>query len=159
MDIVTLTALAGNSLVQAMVTDGWEGARHKIARLFGQGRPDPKIERRLDTTRAELLKATPSELELVQSNHAAQWQTRFSDLLADHPETVDELRAVLDEIRGGLSVAAADQSVAAGRDIRLSADHGSVAAAVIHGDVTLPGPPSPGPAGWAARPVSPPTMM
>ena len=95
MDIVTLTALAGNSLVQAMVTDGWEGVRRRIAHLFGRGQPDPKIEQRLDATRARLIEAIPSELEQVQSAQAAQWQTRFSDLLADHPEAVDELRALM----------------------------------------------------------------
>jgi hypothetical protein len=147
VDIVTLTALAGNSLVQAMVTDGWEGVRHRIARLFGRGQPDPKIEQRLDATRAHLVDATPSEVEQVRSAQAAQWQTRFSDLLDDHPDAVEELRALVDEIRTALPVAAADHSVAAGRDVKVSADQGSVAAAVIQGNVTLPGPSVPDQAG------------
>ena len=42
--------MAAAALVQAMVTDGWEGVRHKVARLFGRGQPDVAIERRLDET-------------------------------------------------------------------------------------------------------------
>lgn len=147
MDVVALAALAGNALVQAMVTDGWEGVRHKIARIFGRGRPDPKVEQRLDASRSRLVEALPTELEQVRSVLAEQWQTRFSDLLDDHPDAEDELRALVDEIRASLPVAAADHSVAAGRDMIVSADHGSVAAGVIQGNVTLPDPTHPGPAG------------
>jgi hypothetical protein len=44
------------------------------------------------------------------------------------------------------SVSAAGHSVAAGRDVRITASGGSVAAAVIHGNVSPPDPTSPGPA-------------
>ena len=147
MALAALAAMAGTALVQAMVTDGWEGVRHRIARLFCRGQPGPKIEQRLDAARAQLVGTTPSGLEKARSAQAVQWQTRFSDLLADHPEAADELSALVDEIQAAQPVAAADHSVAAGRDVTMSADHGSVAAAVIHGNVTLPGPPAPGPAG------------
>ena len=43
--VVALAAMAAAALVQAMVTDGWEGVRHKVARLFGRGQPDVAIER------------------------------------------------------------------------------------------------------------------
>jgi hypothetical protein len=119
--------------------------RHKIARLFGRGTPDPKIEQRLDASRAQIVGAAPAELEQAHSAQAAQWQARFSDLLDDHPDAVDELRGLVEEIRASLPVAAADHSVAAGRDVTVSADHGSVAAGVIQGNVTLQGPPVPGP--------------
>jgi hypothetical protein len=77
--------MAAAALVQAMVTDGWEGVRHKVARLFGRGQPDVVIERRLDTTRDQLAAATAGDLETVQAALAGQWETRFADLLADHP--------------------------------------------------------------------------
>lgn len=146
MDIAALVALAGNTLVAAAVTDAWEDVRHKIARLFGRGQPDPQIERRLDTTREQLAAADPAELERVQAVQAAQWTTRFGDLLADHPEAEAGLRALVVEIQAVVPVAAADHSVAAGRDMTVHADHGGVAAGVIHGDIT-PGPTQPGPAG------------
>ena len=44
---MALAAVAAAALVQIMVTDGWEGVRHKVARLFGRGEPDAAIERRL----------------------------------------------------------------------------------------------------------------
>src|SRR5215472_1511202 len=46
MVLAALVAMAGAALVQAIVTDGWEGVRHRVARLFGRGKPDPAIERR-----------------------------------------------------------------------------------------------------------------
>jgi hypothetical protein len=138
-----LTALAGNALVQAMVTDGWDGVRHKIARLFGRGRPDPTIERRLDTTRAQLAAAVSSELGQLQAAVAAHWQVRFADLLADYPDAADELDAVVQEMTATIGPVG-DHSAAAGRDIAARADHGSVAVNVAHGPITV-GPTPPGP--------------
>jgi hypothetical protein len=59
------------------------------------------------------------------------------------------LRAVVEEIAAQLPagvVSAADHSVAAGRDVNITASGGGVAAAVIHGNVAPPGPTPPGPA-------------
>jgi hypothetical protein len=144
MDPVTLAALAqaaSNALVTAMVTDAWEDVRHKIARLFGRGQPDRQIERRLDTTRDQLIAAAPGELEQVQAALAGQWQTRFTDLLADHPDAEAELDALVKEIH--TNVVATGHSAAAGRDVIAEADRGGFAANVVHGDVTM-GPTSPG---------------
>ena len=91
--------MAAAALVQAMVTDGWEGVRHKVARVFGRGQPDVAIERRLDVTRDQLTAATPDDLETVQAALATQWETRFADLLADHPDAEAELAALVKEIR------------------------------------------------------------
>lgn len=146
MVLAALAALAGSALVQAMVTDGWEGARQKVARLFGRGEPDPVIERRLDAARGQLAGAGAGELERVQAELAAQWQTRFADLLADHPDAEAELAGLVEELKPAIA-SAGDYSVAAGRDVRVRADHGGVAGGVIHGDVMLPGPTGPGPAG------------
>ncbi len=131
--VVALAATAAAALVQAMVTDGWEGVRHKVARLFGRGQPDVAIERRLEVTRGQLTAATPGDLETVQAALAAQWETRFADLLADHPNAEAELAALVKEIRP--TVAAADHAVAASGNITATAQGGGVAANVIHGDV------------------------
>jgi hypothetical protein len=147
MVMSALAAMAAAALVQAMVADGWEGVRHKIARLFGRGQPDPQIERRLDASRNQLTTASPGEQEGLQAALASQWQTRFADLLADHPDSEAELAALVDEIRASLPVMAAGHAVAAGRDLNIKAQGGGVAVGVIHGDVTLPDPPVPGLAG------------
>ncbi len=131
--VVPLAAMAAAALVQAMVTDGWEGAQHKVARLFGRGQPDVAIERRLDVTRDQLTAATPGDLETVQAALAAQWETRFADLLADHPDAEAELAALVNDIRP--TVTATDHAVAAGGNVTATAQDGGVAANVIHGDV------------------------
>ncbi len=131
--VEALAATAAVALVQAMVTDSWEGVRHKVARLFGRGQPDVAIERRLDATRDQLTAATPGDLETVQSTLAAQWQTRFEDLLADHPDAETDLAALLKEI--GPAVSAADHAVAAGGNVTATVHGGGVAANVIHGAV------------------------
>ena len=43
-------------------------------------------------------------------------------------------------------VTASDHAVAAGRDVKITADRGGLAAGVVHGDVAPPGPTPPGPA-------------
>jgi hypothetical protein len=140
--VVALAAVAAAALVQAMVTDGWEGVRHKVAGLFGRGQPDAAIERRLNTTRDQLTTAAPGELEQVRAALAAQWETRFADLLADHPDAEPQLAALVKEIRP--TVTAADHSIAAGGNVTVTAKSGGVAANVVHGDVYT-GPTRPGP--------------
>jgi hypothetical protein len=139
--VVALAAMAAAALVQAMVTDGWEGVRHKVARLFGRGQPDAAIERRLDTTRDQLTAASPGDVDTVRAAQAAQWETRFADLLADHPDAGAELAALVKEIKP--TVSASDHGVAAGGNVTATAQGGGVAANVIHGDVHT-GPTSPG---------------
>ena len=149
MDVSSLLALAGNTLVAAAVTDVWDTARHRFARLFGRGQPDSVTERRLEATRSQLTAAAPAELEQVQADLASKWALRLSDLLEENPDAEAELRALVDEIRVMLpagAVSAAGHSVAAGGDVNVRAEHGSVAAAVIHGNVAPPDPTGPGPA-------------
>jgi hypothetical protein len=149
MDIGGLVALAGNTLVTAAVTDAWETARHGFARLFGRGKPDSATERRLEATRSQVSAAHLADLEQVQADLARQWALRLTDLLEEDPGAEAELRALVDEIRAMLpagTVSAVGHSVAAGRDVNVRADHGSVAATVIHGNVAPPNPSQKGPA-------------
>lgn len=142
MDMASLAALAGNAMVTAAVTDAWEDLRQKVARLFGRGTPDPAIERRLEETRQRLDAASAPDVERVKAEVAGQWRTRFADLLADYPDAVCELDALVREVSVSLS-AVADHSAAAGRDMIARADRGGVAANVVHGDVSA-GPTKPG---------------
>jgi hypothetical protein len=98
VEIDALAALAANAIVAAAATDAWEGLRARLARLFGRGEPDPGVARRLDATRERLGAAAPAGLQGAQAAQARQWETRFADLLADHPEAAGELRALLAEI-------------------------------------------------------------
>jgi hypothetical protein len=143
MDIAALVPLAGNALVAAAVTDGWEDVRRKFARWFGRGQPDPQLERRLDATRRQLTAVSPCDLVQAQAAEATAWQTRFADMLTDHPEAAGDLDALVREIAASIPVAA-DHSGAAGRDMIAWADHGSAAANVVHGNIAV-GPTKPGP--------------
>ena len=66
------------------------------------------------------------------------------------PSVEAELRALVEEVAAQLpagAVSAADHSLAAGRDVNITASGGGMAAGVMHGNVTPPGNPTlPGPA-------------
>jgi len=149
--LMALASLAGQTVVTAAVTDAWEAARRGFARLLGRG--DPKqtevAERRLEETRGQLTGSQGTDLEQARAALAAQWATRLADLLDEDPAVEADLRTLVQQIQAALPaamVSAADEAVAAGRDVNISASGGGVAAGVIHGNVTPPGPPGPGPA-------------
>jgi hypothetical protein len=99
MDIDALVTLAANTIVATAATDAFEGIRVKLAQVFGRGKPDSAIQRRLDATRQQLTAVAPAERERAQVTLARRWETRFADLLADYPEAAEELRALLTEFR------------------------------------------------------------
>jgi hypothetical protein len=99
MDIDALAALAANTIVATAVTDAFEAVRAKVAQIFGRDKPDPGVQRRLDTTRQQLAAAAPGALESAQATQARQWEARFADLLVDHPEAAAELQALLAEFK------------------------------------------------------------
>jgi hypothetical protein len=102
MDIDALAALAGNTIVAAAVTDAFDGVRAAVARIFGRGAPDSRVQRRLDETRQQLAAAAPGDLESARTAQLRQWQTRLADLLADHPEAANDLRALIAEFRAAV---------------------------------------------------------
>lgn len=124
MDLDALTVLAGNTLVTAAVTDGFETVRHKVARLFGRGKPEASIERRLDATRRQLTAAAPEELENVRAAQAGKWQTRFADLLDDRPEVAVELSVIVAELQSSV------------RDVG-GAVRNTITGSVVHGPVLM----------------------
>ena len=99
MDLDALAALAGNTIVAAAVTDAFDGLRAQVARIFGRGAPDSRIQRRLDETREQMAAAAPGDLDSARMAQLRQWQTRLVDLIADHPEAADELRTLIAEFR------------------------------------------------------------
>jgi hypothetical protein len=148
--LMTLAALAGNTVVAAATTDAWEAARRKLARLLGRGDPKQEqlAERRLDETRQQLTGAKGAELERVRAALAERWAARLADLLEEDPGVGADLRTLVQEIQAQLPagvVAAADHAVAAGRDMNITASGGGTAAGVIHGNVAPPDPTQPGP--------------
>lgn len=137
MDIGALTALAGNALVNAAVTDAFEGMRAKLARLFGRGRADPGTEHRIDETRQQLMVAPQGQAAGALEAEARQWQARFADLLADHPEAEAEVRALVAELQAVLANAGGNVTNTISGTVR----HGPVLMGRDFGDITFGEPP------------------
>ncbi|MFD7655243.1 hypothetical protein ACFV4N_14830 [Actinosynnema sp. NPDC059797] len=148
--LVALAAAGGTALVEAAATDVWTKAKERFARFLGRGDEQRAlvVEGRLERTRAELLPLTGGELDRARELRAAEWATRLRDVLEEHPESAEELRGVVEQLRAeGVSVTATtgDHSVIIGGDSTTSATSGGVAAQVIHGNVSTSGnPPRPG---------------
>lgn len=137
MDLAAVEALAttaSSAVVTAAATDAFEAVRHKVARLFGRGEPDQAIEQRLQATQQDISSAGESNSDRVRASLARDWAVRFKDFLADNPDAVEELAALVTELR--LGVTAIGGALAAGRDTSVIADHGT-AAGVVHGDVSV----------------------
>lgn len=152
----TMTALAaagGTAVVQAAGTDVWTGLRQRVARWFGRGntqRERADLER-LDQTAAALDAADAEQVERVRIRQEASWEAWFTALLeslddGEREQAAAELRVLLDEhapAPGGVS--AGTGGLAAGSDINITADRGSIAAGVLHGGATTGYPQTPDP--------------
>lgn len=150
--LIALAQFAGQTVAAAAVTDAWEAGRGRFARLLGRGdaRRTQAAEQWLAQTHDQLTTAPDAELEQLRVAQAERWAGRFADLLDEDPGLEAELRALVDEVAAGLPagvVSAADHSVAAGRDVNITASGGGTAAGVIHGNVGPPNPSGPGRAG------------
>ena len=149
--LLALAQFAGQTVAAAAVTDVWESVRGRFASLIGRG-DKPKTEaaeRWLGQTREQLTAAGPGELEQARQAAAERWAGRFADLLDEDPAIEADLRSLVDEVAAELpagAVSATGHSVAAGRDVRITASGGGTAAGVIHGNVASLGPTVPGPA-------------
>lgn len=150
--LIALAQWAGQTVAAAAVTDVWESVRGRFARLLGRGdaRKTEVAEQWLAQTHNELAPVSPGpRLERTGEAAAERWADRFADLLDEDPGLEADLRALVEEVAAQLpaaAVSAADHSVAAGRDVRIAASSGGIAAGVIQGNVASPDPTGPGPA-------------
>ena len=149
-DLMALASLAGQAVVASAVTDAWGVAKDAFVQLFGRGDLGRAklAERRLAETQEQLTGAVGADLERVRDVQAGRWSARLADLLEEDPGIASEIRALLQQIQAGMPagmLSVADHSVAAGRDLRISAISGGVAVGVIHGNMAPPNPTSPGP--------------
>ena len=146
---MALAQFAGQTVAAAAVTDVWESARHKVARLLGRGDQGKTevAQQWLDETHQKLTAAQGADLEPARAAAVRRWEDRFADLLDEDPGVEAELRVLVEEIRAQLpagTVSAVDHAVAAGGNVTVTAQDQGVAAGVIHGDVHT-GPTRPGP--------------
>jgi hypothetical protein len=152
--LIPLAQWAGQTVAAAAVTDLWETARQKFARLIGRGdsKKTEAAERWLTHTREQLIAVEGASLESAQAAQAQRWEGRFADLLDEDPDAEADLRALIEEVQKALpaaAVAASDHSVAAGQDMNVGggvniADRGGVVARDVQGGISTGNPPIPG---------------
>lgn len=148
--LMALAQFAGQTVAAAAITDVWESVRGRFARLLGRGdaRKAEVAEGWLAQTHEQLAAAGPGAVVQVRRVVAERWAGRFADLLDEDPGLEVALRALAEEVAAQLPaapVSAAGHSMAAGRDVHITAYSGGTAAGVVHGDVVSPGPTRPGP--------------
>ncbi|KUN44008.1 hypothetical protein AQJ27_28310 [Streptomyces olivochromogenes] len=128
-----------------------------MARLLGRdGQREEVVLQRLDQTAADLARASGEDargaLERVRGAQSRSWETRFTDLLQDLPESerdeaVRALRSLVEHVRqhaSGSGASAGTGGFAATGDVIMKATNGSVVAGVVNGGVRVD-PPKPGP--------------
>lgn len=98
----TLGALAGaggTALVGAVATDGWQLAKRGFGQLFARSDQSraAAVDERLERTRA-VVEAAGARSERVRLEQQAAWTARLEDLLSDHPEAAEELRALVEQV-------------------------------------------------------------
>jgi hypothetical protein len=147
--LMTLAQFAGQTVTAAAITDAWESARARLAKLLGRGdaQRTQAADGWLRQTHEQLAAAAPGPaLERASQAATERWAGRFAEVLDEDPALATELRALVNEVAAQLqappvsAVLAAEHSVAAGRDVRITASGSSVAAVVVHGNVTMPVP-------------------
>lgn len=112
--LLALAATGGNAVITAMATDGWESFKGRIAKVFGRGKPEltQAAAARLDQSRAALEGLSGADLDRVTAEQQIVWRTRLEDLLEQHPEAADELRALVTEVKTASTGAVTQQAVA-----------------------------------------------
>lgn len=149
--LIALAQFGGQTVAAAAITDVWEAVRGRFARLLGRGDAGrtQAAEQWLAQTRQQLAPAPGPGTEQVRKAVVERWAGRFADLLDEDPGAEAELRALVTEVAARLPAGAvpmAAQSLAADRNIHITASGGGLAAGVLHGNVAWPDPTVPGPA-------------
>ncbi|MEV0845321.1 hypothetical protein AB0J21_05420 [Streptomyces sp. NPDC049954] len=111
MDVGALAASGATTLVGLMVSESWNQVRGRVARFFGRAGDEDAAGAELELSRAELAEAREQGDEEAAADVQAALRARFRRALREHPETAEELRALLDELApqsGGARTGAGD---------------------------------------------------
>ncbi|MEO3830330.1 tetratricopeptide repeat protein [Actinomadura sp. B10D3] len=92
--LAALAATAGTGVVTAMVTDGWVGAKHRIAHLLGRGNEEEEARAllQLEQAREQLLAGTGDQAEEIRQEQDAILRQRFAHLLSETPHLEGQVR-------------------------------------------------------------------
>jgi hypothetical protein len=102
--LLALTALAGQTVVDAATTDVWQKAERRFAQLLGRGDAEQTylVEQWLEETREQLAGRAGADTELIRAALAGRWAGRWEDLLEENPAAEAELRALVQETQAAL---------------------------------------------------------
>ncbi|MET8168802.1 hypothetical protein ABZT34_31895 [Streptomyces sp. NPDC005329] len=150
--MTALAAAGGAAVVQAAGTDAWTGFRQQVASWFGRGntqRESTELER-LDQTATVLETAEADQAERVRLRQEASWEAWFIALLEglnseQRDQAAAELRALLAQHTPQNNVSVGQGGIAAGSDVNIKAEQGSIATGVLHGGASIGTPPMPAP--------------
>src|SRR5918997_4998081 len=96
-DPLTALAMTGaTTIVAAMATSAWELARSKAAAIFRRRGGEGDAEAGLQRSAARVSEAT--DPDAVRRDQVTRWREDLVDLLREHPDAQDELRALIDEV-------------------------------------------------------------
>lgn len=103
MDVAALVTAGATTIVGLMVSDAWNYAGGRFARLLGRTDDTARTEadRGLRTSRAELLLARADGDEAALAQVEEGWRDRLRLALEADPEAVRELTELLDEVNPG----------------------------------------------------------
>ena len=147
-----LATVGSTAVVTAAGTDAWTGLRQALAHWFGRddGQREQAELERLDRTATTLEIADAADEERESIRQGAFWQARIEALLenldeSERDQAADELRSLLTQHAIQISVSADQRGLAAGGNVDIRADGGSIAAGVIHGGARIDVPTRPDP--------------
>jgi hypothetical protein len=105
--LVALASTAGTTLVAAMATEAWQGARNGIAGLFGRAGTSRQatIEAQLDGHAELVAGADAHEADQVRQELAPVWRRQLERLLADDGGAAAELEALVAQVQRALPAA------------------------------------------------------
>lgn len=148
-----IAAEAGAAVVDTADTEFWAPFQQRVVLWLTQDggqTEDSELVRRLAQTAADLRTATDAEARAIAARHVVLWQDHFIALLAElgtdeRGPAAERLRRLVRDHDTGDTRTAAAPSVLAGQNLRVQADHSSVAAGMVNGDIHLSFPSAPDP--------------
>lgn len=96
LEILTIAAPAAQALLACMVSDGWQTAKGRFARLLGRGNQAEMqtIERDLEEARQNVMEGSVDSSTITREI----WKARFRQTLIANPDMAGDLQELLDEI-------------------------------------------------------------
>jgi hypothetical protein len=96
-ELTELASTAAITVVKAMTTDGWEAVKTWIKALWHHVYPESAetLTAELVSSHSDLIAARKAGDQEIELELTRDWQAKFRDLLASHPDAADALRELI----------------------------------------------------------------